>query len=434
MSSTTPRQPHVHPLPRPWRWRRIAQGVVAVAFAPLTALAQVSGLEDLNRRSESSASRELQQRGYVMSHRAAAQGSSYWEFWWSAARSQCVRVAVNGGQVTQLIGTDPNSCRRQPSHASSGSGTNDLENQRVDHATRELSRRGYVMSQQVAQDGGVYWQYWWNAAISRCVSMAVEGGQVTQMITADSRLCHQPSSGGPGSGWGSSTDDVVNRSVDQAGREMSRRGYVFSHEVAAQGSSYWQFWWNAASSQCLRLAVNGGRVTQQVRTDAGSCNRTTGGGSPGWGSGTDDLVNRGVDYAGREMSRRGYVYRSQVAAQGSSYWQFWWHPASAQCMRMAVNDARVTQLIRTDAGSCDQRQGGGWSPASTKDDLVYQGVDYAQRELPRRGYVLMQTEQTRGGGYWQYWWTYQRAECLRLAVNDGRVTQATPVDRRECRQ
>lgn len=334
------------------RWL-LALLALAIGASPLAALGQVGNLADLNHRSEAYASGELSRRGYVMSHRETAKGSSYWEFWWTAARSQCVRLAINGGQVTQLIDTDAGSCKTRPSggNPASGHATDDLEYQRADHASREMTRRGYVMIDQVAAEGTSHWQYWWNAAISRCVSMAVDGDQVTQVITADSRLCRKPAGGSPGGGY--ATDDLVNRGVDQAGREMMRRGYVMSHQVAAKGSSYWQFWWNAASGQCMRMAVNGGRVTQVIAADAGSCRRQPGtGGSPGAGYGTDDLMNLRVDQANRELLRRGDALTHTESSKGGSYWQYWWDSRRARCTRLAINGGKVTQITPTDARSC----------------------------------------------------------------------------------
>jgi hypothetical protein len=342
----------------PERWLAAALLASAIGAAPSVARAQASSLGDLNQRSESDASRELSRRGYVMTHRAAAQGSSYWTFWWSAARSQCVRVAVNGGRVTQLIDTNAASCGQRPlgGQPAAGHATDDLENKRADDVSREMSRRGYVLIDEVAAEGTSRWQFWWSAAISRCVSVAVDGGQTTQVITADPRSCGRAAGGGWGSGGaaGAGAGDLVNRDAADAGREMSRRGYLMSRQVAAQGASYWQFWWHAARSSCMRMAVNGGRVTQLIAADAGSCNRRPGsGGAPGGGYGSsNDLMYRDVHGAGREMQRRGYVLMQTESAKGGAYWQYWWSQRRGECTRFAINGGKVTQITPSDARSC----------------------------------------------------------------------------------
>jgi hypothetical protein len=331
-----------------------AVAALIAAATPLAALSQAGALVDLNYRSESYSSGELLRRGYVMSQRVEAQGSSYWQFWWNAASAQCVRVAINSGQVTQVIDTDAASCSQHAGGASPGPGpaTDDLANQSVERATREIARRGYVLSNEVAAQGSSYWQFWRHAASGRCVRLAVNGGQVTQVITADAGSCDRPAGGGPGSGPGAA--DLVNWAVDQADREMSRRGYAMSQRVAASGSSYWQFWWNAARSQCVRLAINNGMVSQVIDADASACNQAPGGSSGVQAQGTDDLMHQSVDFAQRELLRRGYVLTNTESSRSEGYWQYWWNRQRAECARLAINDGRVTQITMADAQSCRQ--------------------------------------------------------------------------------
>jgi hypothetical protein len=52
------------------------------------------------------------ERGYVMANSAGAHGGGFWQYWWNERGAQCVRLAVNHGQVTQVVSTGRSDCRR----------------------------------------------------------------------------------------------------------------------------------------------------------------------------------------------------------------------------------------------------------------------------------------------------------------------------------
>jgi hypothetical protein len=149
-----------------------------------------------------------------------------------------------------------------------------------------------------------------------------------------------------------------------------------------------------------------------------------------------DLVYETSDYASRALPQRGYVLAGSTASKGNAFWQYWWNGARGQCVRLAVNDYRVTQLIGTNSGECQRGTSLPAMPEARQDnsDLVYRSDDHASRELPRRGYVLTHSVSAKGDAYWQYWWSSQRDQCLRVAVNGGRVSQLISTDEHDCNQ
>ena len=153
-------------------------------------------------------------------------------------------------------------------------------------------------------------------------------------------------------------------------------------------------------------------------------------------SGLDDIAYQDSDYASRAMSQRGYALTGSTSAKGNSFWQYWWSDARGQCVRLAVNDYRVTQLIGTGAGDCNRGANLPVAPQARSDnsDLVNQSEDYVARQLPVRGYVLSHSASAKGGSYWQYWWSAQRDQCVRVAVNDGRASQLITTDEHDCNQ
>jgi hypothetical protein len=353
--------------------------IACIAAAPLAAGAQASAMSDLMFQSESNAARQLSWRGYTLSNQESAGGNRYWQYWWSAQRGDCLRVAINHGQVTQIIGARPRDCAQSgggvppPFGGSGGSWGDggggpqaDLVGRPESVVARELPGRGYMLSNTVSASGG-YWQYWWSGQRGQCLRVAVNQGQVTQIIAASPNDCPQrdgsPPFGGSGGSWGGGgsgpQSDLVDRPESVAARELPRRGYLLSNTVPA-GSGYWQYWWSGQRGQCLRVAVNQGRVTQILSTSPGDCPRQGGGYPPPPPIGPDtmpvpnDLLNASVSTAERVMPQRGYVLVRTAGAQGGGYWQYWWQQPGQQCIRLAVNNGRITQVAPRASPDCQR--------------------------------------------------------------------------------
>ncbi|HOW46925.1 MAG TPA: hypothetical protein P5163_16325 [Rubrivivax sp.] len=344
-----------------------AAAAAAVAFA---AAAQMSDLPDLIFQPQSQAAQQLPGRGFTLVRTQPAGRGGEWQFWWNASSAQCMRVAVNNGQITQIIGVDAGDCGQGGGGSSGGSGSGwrpndrdpgDLVGRDAGSASREMSRRGYVLSRSESARGGGFWQFWWHARLALCQRVAVNGDRVTQVIETGAGDCGQ---GGHGGGNRPSNErdpsDLVFRDADSAARELTRRGYALSRSESARGGGFWQFWWHARLALCQRVAVNNNQVTQIIETGAGDCGQGGGsGGSTGPWGGRDpsDLVGRDAGFASRELNNRGYVLSGSESARGGGFWQFWWHPRFRECQRVAVNQNQVTQVIRTDERDCNQ--GGG---------------------------------------------------------------------------
>lgn len=73
------------------------------------------------------------------------------------------------------------------------------------------------------------------------------------------------------------------------------------------------------------------------------------------------------------------------------------------------------------------------SQGSNLADLQYQGQDYAERELPRRGYTLTHSD-VRDDRVVQYWWSGSRSECARVSSTDRRVSGIKTTDEHDCNQ
>ena len=125
--------------------------------------------------------------------------------------------------------------------------------------------------------------------------------------------------------------------------------------------------------------------------------------------------------------------RTQPSERGGE-WQFWWSAQSALCLRVAIGNGQVTQIITVSPAQCGQRDGGSAPIGGDRDpsDLVHRDIGFASRELDNRGFTLAGSESARGGGFWQYWWNARLAQCQRVAVSDNQVTQVIRTDPGAC--
>ena len=73
------------------------------------------------------------------------------------------------------------------------------------------------------------------------------------------------------------------------------------------------------------------------------------------------------------------------------------------------------------------------SQVNELSDLLYQGDDFAARELPRRGFVLTHSAE-RQNAIHQFWWNTSGSYCVRVAVERGRVAEVKSSDDHDCNQ
>jgi len=65
-------------------------------------------------------------------------------------------------------------------------------------------------------------------------------------------------------------------------------------------------------------------------------------------------------------------------------------------------------------------------------DLVYQSLDFGQRQMSKRGYEIVYS--TPAGGGSQYWWNRGVKTCVFLKIDGRRIGGLSSVDQSVCRQ
>jgi hypothetical protein len=334
----------------------------ALIAAPLPALSQVSGLEDLMYQPADFASRTLPQRGFDLAGTTSAKGNSYWQYWWSGARAQCVRLAVNDYRVTQVIGAGAGDCNRAtnlPAAPTPPADNSDLVYQGEDYSARELPRRGYTLTHSAAAGSG-YWQYWWSSQREQCLRVAVNGGRVSQLITTDEHDCNQTvaSSKGPSKGAQIAIAAAAIAGVaalahksheSQKDRATQQPQDVADFERGYRDALYNQGYHNYNNRPDYSDGYNKGSERRAAETSY----RSTQGQHSGYAAyvNVNDLVGARGSSADGQLRSRGFVDKGGYQQSGRAY-SMWWNANTRQCLNMTVRDGRVERFESIVEGNC----------------------------------------------------------------------------------
>ena len=348
-------------------WRRCMAAVVSGALvgAPLPALSQVNELSDLVYQNSDYASRSLSQRGYMLAGTTAAKGNSFWQYWWSGARDQCVRLAVNDYRVTQLIGTGSGDCQRGttlPAGPAARPDNSDLLYQSEDYSARELPRRGYVLTHSASAKGDSYWQYWWSYQRDQCVRVAVNGGRVSQLITTDEHDCNQTASGSSGPSKGA---QVAIAAAALAGvAVLAHKSHESQKDRAAQSPQdvaefergyrdglYNQGYHNYNNRPDYSDGYSNGNEKRTAETSYRS-NQGHHSGYAGFVN-VNDLVGARAAGAESDLQARGIRNTSGYKANDRAY-TYWWNGSTRQCVNAAIRDGRVESIQTTGETYCQR--------------------------------------------------------------------------------
>jgi hypothetical protein len=249
--------------------------------APLPSLGQVSGLEDLMYQPADFASRTLPQRGFELAGTNSAKGNAYWQYWWSGQREQCVRVAVNGGRVTQLITTDEHDCNQTVSSAKGPSKGAQVAIAAaaiagvaaLAHKSHESNKdRATQSPQDVAEfergyRDGLYGQGYHNYNNRPDFSDGYSKGSEKRSAETGYRSNQAPHSGYAGC---VNVNDLVGARGASADGELRSRGFTDKGGYQQAGRAH-SMWWNAGTRQCLNMTVRDGRVERLEPIAEGNC-------------------------------------------------------------------------------------------------------------------------------------------------------------------
>jgi hypothetical protein len=227
------------------------------------------------------ASRTLPQRGFELAGTNSAKGNAYWQYWWSGQREQCVRVAVNGGRVTQLITTDEHDCNQTVSSAKGPSKGAQVAIAAaaiagvaaLAHKSHESNKdRATQSPQDVAEfergyRDGLYGQGYHNYNNRPDFSDGYSKGSEKRSAETGYRSNQAPHSGYAGC---VNVNDLVGARGASADGELRSRGFTDKGGDQQSGRAI-SMWWNARTRQCLNMVLRDGRVERLDPIAEGHC-------------------------------------------------------------------------------------------------------------------------------------------------------------------
>lgn len=348
---------------RPGLWTRGIAAAVSAALltAPLPALSQSTGLEDLVNQNAGYAASDLPRRGYDLV-RKETRGNEAWNYWWRASDSRCVRVSVKDDRVVGQGFVDAREwCNVRPSGPSS-TGLEDLVYQSADNAAREMPRRGFYLSNTDSRRNEM-WQYWWRPSDARCVRVSMKDQRVTGQGFVDEHDCNQrPSSAADSSGMSDGAKVAIAAAAILGVAALAHKSHENSKDRAQQSPQdvaefdrgyrdglYHQGFHNYNNTQ----DYNNGYQKGSEKRDAETSYRP----SSGYHSGTaryvnvNDLIGARGSSADEAMRSRGFVGKGGYQQSGRAI-STWWNASTRQCLNMAVRDGRVESLSPIAENSC----------------------------------------------------------------------------------
>jgi hypothetical protein len=68
--------------------------------------------------------------------------------------------------------------------------------------------------------------------------------------------------------------------------------------------------------------------------------------------------------------------------------------------------------------------------ASSLDDLVYQDLDWGQKELKKRGFEIVSSDASKGK---QFWYKQSKKHCVVVKVSGNKISDISDADKEKCK-
>lgn len=235
----------------------------------------------------------------------------------------------------------------------------DLLNQSEDDASRELSRRGFFLTQTLSRHKAIH-QFWWSTSRDYCVRVAVERSRVTEVKSSDDHDCNQRD----GTGMNKGTQVAIAAAAILGVAALAHKSHDNDKDRASQSPQdvaefergyrdglYHQGYHNYNN----RREYGDGYQKGQEARSAETGYRSNQGHHSGYSSyvNVNDLVGARASGADDELRARGFRNTSGYKANDRSY-TYWWNGNTRQCLNAAVYDGRIEALSATSDSYCQK--------------------------------------------------------------------------------
>lgn len=259
--------------------------------------------------------------------------------------------------------------------------------------------------------GNVTFSYWWKAATKTCLSVQSEYGKTTAVTGKPAGECGRDDSQ-------AYIFDLVGQSTYKAESTLLAQGFELTRR---QNSGYtsMSYWWKGATQTCLSLRGDNGKTTSINKSSPGDCGKGVS------QSNVYGLVGKSTYTAESYLRSRGFqVSRRQNS--GNTVYGYWWKKSTNTCIGLRSDYGKVTTSVQNAPSECakDETQG-----------IIYEIVGKStwtgESYLVSKGFELSR-KQNSGNVVYGYWWRETTRTCLRVRIENGRITAADQRSARDC--
>jgi hypothetical protein len=237
----------------------------------------------------------------------------------------------------------------------------DLKNQREDYASRELSRRGFYLTQTLWRQSAMH-QFWWSTSRDYCVRIAVERNRVSEVKSSDDHDCNQRSGGSKGPSQGAQVAIAAAAILGVAA--LAHKSHENSKERANQSPEqvaefergyrdglYHQTYHNYNN----RREYSEGYQRGQEAHSSETAYRSNQGHHSGYAAyvNVNDLIGARAAGAESDLQARGFRNTSGYKANDRAY-TYWWNGSTRQCLNVVVYDGRMESIQSTGDAYCQR--------------------------------------------------------------------------------
>ncbi len=223
--------------------------------------------------------------------------------------------------------------------------------------------------------------------------------------------------------------------------QLEARGYVHIKTETGDDRA-WSYWWQPQRKQCLSVAVMDGRFDSITETPAPDCNQSTS------GSGGDTAAAIAVGAAALigviALAHKSHHHDDgQHPADNASdaafergyrdglYSQDYHNPDRSDQYSSGYTSGVSQRQRETQHRDQDGNGAAGYAPKVNLNDLVTARAAGAETQISQRGFTNVYGYKA-GETSYTFWYNRATAQCVQVAVTDGRVRYISAIREASC--
>lgn len=234
--------------------------------------------------------------------------------------------------------------------------------------------------------------------------------------------------------------DLMDVRASSGESALEQRGYHLHHASQGEAGSY-TYWWNSQTKKCVRVVTRDGRYAEIDGVDGADCGHKGGGDAGTAAAAIGAAALLGV----LALSHKSHHYEDgprprdsrQTAEFERGYRDGLYNQSYHNYNRDDFYARGYEQGTRQRDHETSYRPGfggnGGYGGFVNVSDLNSAQRGYAEAELSRRGFTMIDTNRSDGAGRYTTWWRAASRQCLIVNTRDQYVYSIETARPRNCR-